>query len=54
MLTCDQIITPAKNARVCNISFSALRPTSTTNSPDFCSHKGKKGSKNDDKTAREV
>lgn len=41
MLTCDQTITPAKKARVCNISFSALRPMSTTNSSDFCNHKEK-------------
>jgi hypothetical protein len=39
MLTCDQTITPAKNARVCIISFSALRPARTANSPDFCINK---------------
>jgi hypothetical protein len=39
MLTSDQTIPPAQNARVCIISFSALRPISTTNSPDFCINK---------------
>lgn len=39
--TCDQIITPAKNASVCSISFSALRPAKTTKSPDFCIVKAK-------------
>ena len=29
-------MTPARNASVCKISFSALSPTNTTNSPDFC------------------
>jgi len=52
LLTCDQTITPAKNARVCIISFSALRPTSTTNSPDFCINK--ENSNNDNTTASEV
>ncbi len=52
MLTCDQIITPAKNARVCSISFSALRPASTTNSPEFCSHIEK--SDNNNTTATEA
>lgn len=35
-ITCDQSITPAKNERVCNISFSASRPMTTKNSPDLC------------------
>jgi hypothetical protein len=44
--TCDQTMAPAKNARVCIISFSAFSPTLVTNSPDFCikissSHKPK-------------
>lgn len=34
--TCDQTMAPAKNARVCIISFSAFGPTLVTNSPDFC------------------
>jgi len=34
--TCDQTMAPAKNARVCIISFSAFSPTLLTNSPDFC------------------
>lgn len=36
--TCDQIITPPKNASVCSISFSALRPTKVTKSPDLCDY----------------
>lgn len=34
--TCDQIITPARKAKVCSISFSALRPAYTKKSPAFC------------------
>lgn len=37
--TCDQIITPAKNASVWNISFSALRPRYIKKSPDICDQK---------------
>ena len=33
--TCDQTMAPAKNARVCIISFSAFKPTFVTNSPDL-------------------
>lgn len=29
-------MTPAKNERVCIISFSGFRPTRVTNSSDFC------------------
>jgi hypothetical protein len=52
MLTSVQNIPPAQNARVCIISFSALRPTSTTNSPDFCINK--ENSNNDNTTESEV
>lgn len=34
--TCDQIISPAKKARVCSISFSALRLAIVIKSPDIC------------------
>lgn len=34
-------MTPAKNARVCSISLSALRPTNATKCPDFCSSEEK-------------
>lgn len=34
--TCDQIMTPAKKASVCSISFSTLRPVNNKKSPDFC------------------
>jgi len=37
--TCDHIITPAKKARVWNISFSSSRPTNTRKLPDFCSYR---------------
>lgn len=37
--TCDQTITPAKNASVWNISFSALRPRYIKKSPDICDQK---------------
>jgi len=30
-----QTMAPAKNARVCIISFSAFKPTFVTNSPDL-------------------
>jgi hypothetical protein len=52
MLTSNQNIRPAQNARVCIISFSVLRPTSTTNSPDFCINK--ENSNNDIKTESEA
>ena len=37
--TCDQTMAPAKNARVCIISFSAFKPNFVTNSPDLCKKK---------------
>jgi hypothetical protein len=52
MLTSNQNIRPAQNARVCIISFSVLRPTSTTNSPDFCI--SKENSNNDITTESEA
>ena len=46
MCTCDQNITPAKNARVCTISFFALRPMYTRKSPDVWSKEEKLDTEN--------
>lgn len=43
-------MTPAKKARVCSISFSALRPTNVTKSSDFCN----KEQKNHDVTTEKI
>lgn len=33
--TCDHVITPAKNERVCSISFSGSRPNLGKTAPDI-------------------